>query len=122
MLLKENIPVTYALGKIRKELILVAIYSLAIYFIHQYYNFKEVSIPLTVPTILCTIISLLLAFRSNQAYDRWWEARILWGAIVNDCRTFTRAYPIAATIQRFVFVRGGRLRIDSRYSQPRRIF
>jgi putative membrane protein len=69
---------------------MVAIYSSAIYFVHQYYNFKEVSIPLTVPTILGTIISLLLAFRSNQAYDRWWEARILWGTIVNDCRTYTR--------------------------------
>ncbi|WPU92640.1 bestrophin family ion channel [Mucilaginibacter sabulilitoris] len=90
MLLKENIPATYVFGKIKKELIMVAIYSSVIYFIHQYYNFKEVSIPLTVPTILGTIISLLLAFRSNQAYDRWWEARILWGAIVNDCRTFTR--------------------------------
>ncbi|MGF7039557.1 bestrophin family protein [Mucilaginibacter lappiensis] len=90
MLLKENIPATYVFGKIKKELIMVAIYSSAIYFVHQYYNFKEVSIPLTVPTILGTIISLLLAFRSNQAYDRWWEARILWGTIVNDCRTYTR--------------------------------
>lgn len=90
MLLKENIPVSYVFGKIKKELILVAVYSATIYFIHQYYNFKAVSIPLTVSTILGTIISLLLAFRSNQAYDRWWEARILWGKIVNDCRTFTR--------------------------------
>lgn len=90
MLLKENIPVSYVFGKIKKELILTAIYSATIYFIHQYYNFKAVSIPLTVSTILGTIISLLLAFRSNQAYDRWWEARILWGGIVNDCRTFTR--------------------------------
>lgn len=90
MLLKENIPVSYVFGKIKKELILVAVYSATIYFIHQYYNFKAVSIPLTVSTILGTIISLLLAFRSNQAYDRWWEARILWGRIVNDCRTFTR--------------------------------
>nr|WP_183558044.1 bestrophin family ion channel [Mucilaginibacter sp. SP1R1]MBB6148214.1 putative membrane protein [Mucilaginibacter sp. SP1R1] len=90
MLLKKNIPVTYVLGKIKKELIMVAIYSSVIYFVHQYYNFKEISIPLTVPAILGTIISLLLAFRSNQAYDRWWEARILWGAIVNDSRTFTR--------------------------------
>lgn len=90
MLLKENIPVSYVFGKIKKELILVAVYSSAIYFIHQFYNFKAVSIPLTVSTILGTIISLLLAFRSNQAYDRWWEARILWGAIVNDSRTFTR--------------------------------
>jgi ion channel-forming bestrophin family protein len=32
----------------------------------------------------------LLAFRSNQAYDRWWEARTLWGAIVNDSRTLAR--------------------------------
>ena len=90
MLLKENIPATYVFGKIKKELILVAIYSSVIYFVHQYYNLKEISIPLTVPSILGTIISLLLAFRSNQAYDRWWEARILWGAIVNDCRTYTR--------------------------------
>jgi putative membrane protein len=90
MLLKENIPVSYVFGKIKKEVLLVAVYAIAIYCIHQYYNFKDVSIPLTVPTILGTIISLLLAFRSNQAYDRWWEARILWGAIVNDCRTFAR--------------------------------
>ena len=69
---------------------MVAVYAITVYCIHQYYNFKDVSIPLTVPTILGTIISLLLAFRSNQAYDRWWEARILWGGIVNDCRTFAR--------------------------------
>ncbi|MDN3580979.1 bestrophin family protein [Mucilaginibacter flavus] len=90
MLLKENIPVSYVFGKIKKELILTAIYSATIYFVHQFYNFKAMSIPLTVSTILGTIISLLLAFRSNQAYDRWWEARILWGGIVNDCRTLTR--------------------------------
>jgi putative membrane protein len=33
---------------------------------------------------------LLLGFRSNQAYDRWWEARQVWGAIVNDSRTLAR--------------------------------
>jgi putative membrane protein len=49
-----------------------------------------VSIPIAVLGILGTIISLLLAFRSNQAYDRWWEARTLWGAIVNDSRSFAR--------------------------------
>ncbi len=37
-----------------------------------------------------TVISLLLAFKSNQAYDRWWEARNIWGAIVNDSRSFAR--------------------------------
>jgi len=36
------------------------------------------------------VIGLLLAFRTNSCYGRWWEARILWGAIVNDSRTWTR--------------------------------
>jgi putative membrane protein len=40
--------------------------------------------------VLGTVMSLLLAFRSNQAYDRWWEARTVWGAIVNDGRTLGR--------------------------------
>ena len=33
---------------------------------------------------------VLLVFRTNSCYGRWWEARILWGAIVNDSRTWTR--------------------------------
>ncbi len=32
------------------------------------------------------VISLLLVFRTNTAYDRWWEGRKQWGALVNDTR------------------------------------
>jgi putative membrane protein len=32
------------------------------------------------------VISLLLAYRTNTAYDRWWEGRKLWGALVNNSR------------------------------------
>ncbi|OIN57403.1 bestrophin family protein [Arsenicibacter rosenii] len=47
-------------------------------------------IPIAIAAILGTCIALLLAFRTNQAYDRWWEARIAWGAIVNDSRSLIR--------------------------------
>lgn len=90
MLLRENIPVKYVFGKIRTEIILVTVYASSISLIYHFLHLKEMSIPVAVPTILGTIISLLLAFRSNQAYDRWWEARTLWGAIVNDCRSLSR--------------------------------
>ncbi|WDF55907.1 bestrophin family protein [Mucilaginibacter sp. KACC 22063] len=90
MLLKKNIPLSYVFGKIKLELILLTIYSIAVYFEHTQLGFSNFSIPLAIPGILGTIISLLLAFRSNQAYDRWWEARSLWGAIVNDSRSFAR--------------------------------
>lgn len=36
--------------------------------------------------ILGFVISLLLVFRTNSAYDRWWEGRKLWGSLVNNSR------------------------------------
>lgn len=90
MLLKGKIPVKYILNKIKFEILFICLYTVSIWFATKAFNLHHISIPLGVPTILGTIISLLLAFRSNQAYDRWWEARIIWGSIVNDSRTFTR--------------------------------
>jgi len=90
MLLKKNIPIGYVFGKVKVELVVILVYSLAIAVIHQWFLEVPISIPLAVPAVLGTVISLLLGFRSNQAYDRWWEARQVWGAIVNDSRTLAR--------------------------------
>lgn len=43
----------------------------------------QISTPLA---ILGTALSILLGFRNNNAYDRWWEARQLWGRLVNNSR------------------------------------
>jgi putative membrane protein len=40
-------------------------------------------------TILGFAISMLLVFRTNTAYDRWWEGRKLWGALVNNSRNLS---------------------------------
>jgi len=40
--------------------------------------------------LLGTVIGIFLVFRFNEAYQRWWEARILWGALVNESRSFAR--------------------------------
>jgi len=36
--------------------------------------------------LLGFVISMLLVFRTNTAYDRWWEGRKLWGSLVNNSR------------------------------------
>jgi len=90
MLLKNNIPVTYILGKIKVELIVITLYAVVVAIEHTYFDLSHISLPFSVPMIMGTVISLLLGFRSNQAYDRWWEARTIWGAIVNDSRTLAR--------------------------------
>jgi len=90
MLLKKRIPMKYVLGKIKVEIALVLTYTILFEVFHHYFINLPVDIPIAIPTMIGTIISLLLAFKSNQAYDRWWEARIVWGAIVNDSRTLIR--------------------------------
>jgi putative membrane protein len=50
--------------------------------------FKAPSLPLT---IFGSALALFLGFRSNSAYQRWWEGRILWGAMINASRSLARA-------------------------------
>lgn len=35
-------------------------------------------------------LALLLVFRTNSSYGRWWEARILWGSQINMTRDIVR--------------------------------
>ncbi|RCH55931.1 hypothetical protein DJ568_04040 [Mucilaginibacter hurinus] len=42
-----------------------------------------------VHTTIGFLFSLLLAFRINSAYDRWWEGRKLWGSLVNNSRNLS---------------------------------
>ncbi len=45
----------------------------------------------TIPfTLTGVALSIFLGFRNNAAYERWWEGRKLWGALVNTSRTFAR--------------------------------
>src|SRR5262249_50955435 len=46
----------------------------------------SLSVPLTPYEILGAALGALLVLRTNAGYERWWEARRLWGAIVNQCR------------------------------------
>src|SRR3954467_1926460 len=39
-------------------------------------------------SLLGIVLGLFLVFRTNTAYDRWWEGRRLWGGLVNSARNF----------------------------------
>jgi len=73
-----------------KELIYIGLLTALIAFleINFFPNATYLKNLTTVYSLLGFIISLLLVFRTNTAYDRWWEGRKMWGAIVNDSRNF----------------------------------
>jgi len=44
-------------------------------------------------------LAVFLGFRNNASYDRWWEARKLWGQLLNESRSLTRQVPTLPTRQ-----------------------
>ncbi len=90
MLINKRIPIWFILGKVKVELLAILIFLIGIKLLDPNYTGLGIVIPIAAPTILGTTISLLIAFRTSQSYERWWEARMAWGAIVNNSRTLIR--------------------------------
>lgn len=67
-------------------LLMMAIYTTAVSYIMMdlfEMGFKSTT---AVHSLLGIVLGLFLVFRVNSAYDRWWEGRKLWGALVNNTR------------------------------------
>ncbi|GAA4307877.1 bestrophin family ion channel [Mucilaginibacter gynuensis] len=90
MLLAKQISIVYFLKLIKWDVMAVFLYACLVGAMDYLTFFKELTIPLSVSAMIGTLLSLLLAFRTSQSYERWWEARVIWGAIVNDSRTLIR--------------------------------
>jgi putative membrane protein len=88
MLLDKKIPVKYIISKIKVEIIYILLIALAVNYITRVYINLIPAIPFVIPTFLGTAMSVILSFKLGQSYDRWWEARKIWGGIVNDSRNF----------------------------------
>ncbi|WP_276875900.1 bestrophin family protein [Chryseobacterium joostei] len=90
MLLNKKISVWYFIREIKSQILFIGIFAVVIGLLDMLPWFQKISLPLNIPALLGTAVSLLLAFRTSQSYERWWEARTVWGAIVNDSRTLVR--------------------------------
>ena len=87
MLLENKIPPTYILNKVKYDMVSVVVVSVSVHLLTTYYQDFLPDMPPTIPGFIGTAISILLSFKISQSYDRWWEARKVWGSIVNDSRS-----------------------------------
>ena len=84
---------------LRPSLIFLAVFSTLVVWVfldvlklHE----KEFSSTISIHQLLGIVLGLFLVFRTNSAYDRWWEGRKLWGSLVNNTRNL--AIKISAII------------------------
>ncbi len=64
----------------------IAVFTFAIVYLELgllHVTFKNTT---TIHTMVGFVLSMLLVFRTNTAYDRWWEGRRAWGSFVNNSR------------------------------------
>jgi len=77
--------------EILPHIISVALFAAALTAISRFHLWEPHDITLIPVTLLGIVLSILLGFRNNACYDRWWEARKLWGAMVGEVRSLARA-------------------------------
>lgn len=73
-----------------KAVAIHVLFALAVNIGYRVFDASWMAVPAMPVSILAAALGVLLAFRNGSAYDRWWEARTLWGGVVNWSRTFAR--------------------------------
>lgn len=90
MYVKRNYGFWMTFNWSKKPFILGTIYSLVLCLISYFLNIY-ISIPWSAITVIGIAVAFYLGFKNNSSYDRTWEARKIWGSIVNNSRTFGAA-------------------------------
>jgi ion channel-forming bestrophin family protein len=68
------------------SLICIGVYAAAIVYTETSVVHFHIKNSTALHSILGFALSMLLVFRTNSAYDRWWEGRKIWGSVVNNSR------------------------------------
>lgn len=79
-----------ALPKTLPRTLAFTAFSILVTYIEMKAGFQAFTLTIAPFTLIGLALSVFLGFRTNVAYDRYWEGRKLWGALVNVSRTFTR--------------------------------
>lgn len=72
----------------RRDIYAFILISLIPTLLYQLLSFKWLSIPWLPMALIGTAVAFLIGFKNNATYDRLWEARKIWGGIVNASRTW----------------------------------
>lgn len=78
---------SWTMQRVLRGTFFIAAGTAVVCFIHQdVLKWGSNGLDVTIFSLLGVVLSILLSFRTNSAYDRWWEGRKKWGELVNNSR------------------------------------
>jgi putative membrane protein len=80
----------YVIKTLMPILIFMGLYTLLVCFLIIDYFQLDYKSTVTIHSLLGIVLGLFLVFRTNTAYDRWWEGRKQWGSLVNSSRNMAQ--------------------------------
>ncbi|MDI9339124.1 MAG: bestrophin family ion channel [Sediminibacterium sp.] len=89
MIVKRNFNPIKVIQYVKTELAFAVIITVAVFVLHKQ-NITAVTLPFSISVTLGSALAIFIAFRNNSSYSRWWEARTLWGGIINSSRVLAR--------------------------------
>jgi putative membrane protein len=84
--LRRLFPPLLVKRKLLVFVVMLAVYGWLVYEFVEIEHLPHIDWGAEITIMNGLVLGFLLSFRNNNAYDRWWEARKLWGQLVNDCR------------------------------------
>jgi putative membrane protein len=76
----------------KKNIIITLLLSSIVVAVFHFLEWEFIAIPFLPVASIGTAVAFYVGFKNNQAYDRLWEARRLWGGITNTSRTLTALF------------------------------
>lgn len=89
MIIETNIRAFRVIALIWQWLLFYLFLCVAVCIAYNYFD-RNISVSNTELSMLGIALSILMGFRVSSAYERWWEARKIWGSVVNNSRSFAR--------------------------------
>lgn len=89
MILKRNFNPVKVIGYVQTELLFAVAAAVTVWILHRF-SLSAIALPFSIAAILGSALAIFIAFRNNSSYSRWWEARTLWGGIINSARVLAR--------------------------------
>ncbi|HEY0161440.1 MAG TPA: bestrophin family ion channel [Edaphobacter sp.] len=92
MIVRDRLPLKRIWPQAWKRLLVLLVFDCTVAVVYSVLDHRWISLNGLPVAPLASALTIFLAFRTNAAYGRWWEARQLWGQLVNTSRALAKQF------------------------------